>query len=58
MHDSEPTVKLTFGIFLLQLGKFTGIRETRRRNINRPETFTVPTHKGISRIQIRIESFM
>ena len=58
MHDSEPTVELTFGLFRLQLGKFTDIRETRRRNINRPETFSVPTHKGISRIQIRIESFM
>ena len=58
MHDSEPAVKLTFGIFLLQLGKFADVRETRRRNINRPETFSVPTHKGISRIQIRIESFM
>jgi len=58
MHDTEPTVKLTFGIFRLQLGKFTGIRETRRRNTNRPGTFTDPTHKGISLIQIRIESFM
>jgi hypothetical protein len=58
MHDSEPTVELTFGIFRLQLDRFTGIRETRRRNTNRPETFTDPTHKGISRIQIRIGSFM
>jgi hypothetical protein len=58
MHDSEPTVKLTFGIFRLLLVRFTGIRETRRRNTNRRETFTDPTHKGISRIQIRIASFM
>ena len=58
MHDSEPTVKLTFGILRLQLGKCTGIRETRRRNTNRLETFTDRIHKGVSRIQIRIESFM
>jgi hypothetical protein len=58
MHDSEPTVALTFGIFRLQLGKFTGIRETRRRNTSRRETFTDRIHKGISHIQIRIESFM
>jgi hypothetical protein len=58
MHDSEPTVELTFGLFRLQLGKFTDIRETRRRSTNRPETFTDRIHKDISRIQIRIESFM
>jgi hypothetical protein len=58
MHDSEPTVELTFGIFRLQLGKCMGIRETRRRNTNRWEIFTDRTHKGINRIQIRIESFM
>jgi hypothetical protein len=58
MHDSEPTVELTFGISRLQLGRFSGIRETRRRSTNRPETFTDRIHKGISRIQIRIESFL
>ena len=58
MHDSEPTVELMFGIFRLQLSRFTGIRETRRRSTNRRETFTDRIHKGISRIQIRIESFM
>jgi hypothetical protein len=58
MHDSEPTVKLTFRIFRLQLGKCTGMRETRHRNTDRRETFTDRIHKGINRIQIRIESFM
>jgi hypothetical protein len=58
MHDSEPTVELMFGIFRLRLGKLTDMGGTRRRNTNHRETFTDPTHKGISRIQIRIESFM
>ena len=47
MNNTGPAVKLTFGIC-----------RVKRLNTNNREALTNRIHKGISRIQIRIENFM
>jgi hypothetical protein len=58
MHNTGPAVKLTFGIRRVHSSKPMDMRGVKRRNTNHREAFTIRTHKGISRIQIRIENFM
>ena len=58
MHNTAQAVKRTFGIRRVYSGKPMGMRGVKRRNTNHREAFTNRIHKGISRIQIRIENFM
>jgi hypothetical protein len=58
VHNTRPAVEFTFGICRVHSGKLMGMRGVQPRNTNRRETFTDRIHKGISRIQIRIENFM
>jgi hypothetical protein len=58
MRETEPAPKLTLGIYRAHSGKPTGMRGMKCHSTNQQEAFMNRIHKGVSRIQIRIESFM